>query len=72
MYCDDDGEYRLNCLICDESSIDRSYKNHLKSQTQINEFRKRQQLNITNNSTSQKYFYFKFICKLNIKTVLLE
>ena len=53
MYCDDDGEYRLYCLNCDKSSVDRFFKNHLKSQTNLNEFRKRQQLIITNISTSQ-------------------
>ena len=29
IYCKDDGEYRLNCLICDELSLQRYYKNHL-------------------------------------------
>ena len=31
------------CRICDKISIDRYYNNHLKSQTHINNFRKRQQ-----------------------------
>ena len=42
LYCDDDGEYRIYCHVCDELAIDRYYDNHLKSQTHINIFRKRQ------------------------------
>ena len=48
IYFDDDGE----CHVCDKLAIDRYYNNHLKSKTLINSFRKRQQFNITNNSTS--------------------
>ena len=40
------------CHLCDKLAIDRYYNNHLKSQAHINSFRKRQQLNVTNNSTS--------------------
>ena len=50
-YCDDDGEYDFFCHMCDKLAIDRYYSNHLKSQTHINKFRKRQQFNNTNNST---------------------
>ena len=53
VYCDDDGEYRIFCLISDKSSTDRCYNNHLKPQTHTSEFRKRQQLKNTKNSTSQ-------------------
>ena len=42
VYCDDDGEYRIYCRVCDELAIDRYYNNHLKSQTRINKFRKKQ------------------------------
>ena len=52
LYSDDDGEYRIYCHICDKLAIDRNYHNHLKPQTHINNFRKRQQFNNTNNSTS--------------------
>ena len=45
IYCADDDEYRIYCNICDKLCIDRFYKNHLKSQTHINNIRKRQQLN---------------------------
>ena len=48
IYCDDDGD----CHICDEIAIERYCNNHLKSQTHINKFRKRQQFNSTNDSTS--------------------
>ena len=51
LYCGDDGEYRIYCRICDKLGIDRFYNNHLKSQIHLNNFRKRQQLNNTNNST---------------------
>ena len=49
---DKDGEYRNYCHVCDKLGIDRYYSNHLKSQTHINNFRKRQRLINTNNSTS--------------------
>ena len=39
------GEYRVSCDICDELCIERYYKNHLKSKTHANNFRKRKQLN---------------------------
>ena len=40
IYCEDDGEYRVYCNICDKLCIERYYKNHLKSQTRINTIRK--------------------------------
>ena len=52
IYCDDDGEYRNYCHVCDKLAIDRYYNNHLKSQTHVNKFRRRQQLKITSNSTA--------------------
>ena len=45
IYCEDDGEFRLYCDICNKLCIERFYKNHLKSQTHINIIHKRQQLN---------------------------
>ena len=53
LYFDDEGDFRNYCLICDKSSIHRYFNNHLKSQTYINKFRKRQHLYNTNISTSQ-------------------
>ena len=44
IYGDDDGEYRVYCDICDLLCIERLYKNHLKSGTHTNNFRKKQQL----------------------------
>ena len=52
VYCDDNGENRIYCNVCDKLAIDRYYNNHLKSQTQMNNFRERQQFNNTNNSTT--------------------
>ena len=43
IYCED-GEYRVYCDICDNVCIERFYKNHLKSQTHINNIRKVEQL----------------------------
>ena len=40
-YCEDDGEYRVYCDICDKLCIDRFYKNHLKSQTHTNNIHKK-------------------------------
>ena len=42
IYCADvDDEYRIYCSICDKLCIQRLYKNHLKSQTHINDIHKR-------------------------------
>ena len=42
----------VNCHFCDKLAKDRCHKNHLKSQTDITIFRKRQQLKNTTNSKS--------------------
>ena len=52
IYCDDDGDYRIYCHICDKLAIGRYYNNHPKSQTHIIIFGKRQQFMNINNSTS--------------------
>ena len=44
IYCEDDGEYRIYCSVCDKLCKERFYKNHLKSQTHINNIRKIEQL----------------------------
>ena len=44
IYCEDEGEYRVNCDVCEKLCIERFYKNHLKSQTHINNIRKIEQL----------------------------
>ena len=41
IYCEDVGEYRVQCHICDKLCIERFHKNHLKSQTHTNNFRKK-------------------------------
>ena len=43
IYCEDDGEYRVYCNICDKLCIERLYKNHLKSRTHISNIRNKQQ-----------------------------
>ena len=35
IYCEDDGEYRVCCDICDKLCIKRFFKDHLKSSTYI-------------------------------------
>ena len=49
IYCEDDGEYRVYCDVCDNLCIERFYKNHLKSQTHMNNIRKKK--SISNIST---------------------
>ena len=39
IYCED-GEYRVNCDVCDNLCIQRYYTNHLKSKSHINNIRK--------------------------------
>ena len=46
IFCEDDGEYRINCGVCDNLCIEQFYKNNLKSQIDINNIRKREHLNI--------------------------
>ena len=45
IYCEDDGEYRIHCDICDNFCLERFYKNQLKSGTHLKNFYKRQRLN---------------------------
>ena len=45
IYCEDDGEYRVYCDVCDSLCIQRFYKNHLKSKTLINNIRKIEEIN---------------------------
>ena len=45
IYCEDDGEYRVYCDICDNLCIQRFYKNHLKSKTHLNNIRKIEEIN---------------------------
>ena len=44
IYCEDDGEYRIFCDVCDSLCIYRFYKNHLKSKTHINNICKTEEL----------------------------
>ena len=41
IYCEDDGELRVHCDICDKLCIERFYKNNLKSQTHTDNIRKK-------------------------------
>ena len=47
-FCEDDGDYRVYCNVCDKFSIDRSYKNRFKSGTRINGIHQRQRSNNAN------------------------
>ena len=44
IYYPEGDEYRIYCDVCDNLCIERFYKNHFKSQTQINNFRKTEDL----------------------------
>ena len=44
IYCEVDEEYRVYCDVGDKLCIEGFYKNHLKSQTDINNIRKVEQL----------------------------
>ena len=41
IYCEDGGEYRVYCDICDKLCIKRFYKNKFKSQTETDNFREK-------------------------------
>ena len=45
IFCADDNEHGVYCDVCYNLCIERCFKNHLKSQTHINNNRKTQQLN---------------------------
>ena len=45
IYCEDDGEYRVYCDICDNLCIQRFYNNHLKTKTHLNNIRKIEEIN---------------------------
>ena len=45
IFCENDGEYRVYCDVCDSLCIERFYKNHLKSKTHINNIRKIEEIN---------------------------
>ena len=45
IYCEDDGEFRVYCDVCDNLCIERFYKNHLKSNTHLNNIRKIEEIN---------------------------
>ena len=45
IYCEDDGEYRVYCKVCDKLCIERFYKIPLKSGTHLNNFYRRQRIN---------------------------
>ena len=40
FYCEDDGDYRLECELCDNLYIERFNKNHPKSQIILKDFKK--------------------------------
>ena len=44
IYCED-GEYRVYCDVCNNLCIQRYYKNHLKSNTHINNIHKIEEIN---------------------------
>ena len=44
IYCEDDGEYKVFCNVCNNLCIQRFYINHLKSKTHINNIRKIEEL----------------------------
>ena len=45
IYCPEDNEYRVYCDVCGSLCIERFYRNHLKSQTHLNNIRKIEELN---------------------------
>ena len=50
IYCEDDGEYRVYCNICNSICIQRFYKKHQKSKKHINNVRKTEELNQINST----------------------
>ena len=41
IYSSEDNTYRIYCEICDKLCIDKYYQKHLKSETHLNSFRKK-------------------------------
>ena len=71
FYCDDDGECRLYCNLCNKIPIERFFKNHLKSQTHNNNIRRREQLSkfFQNAPIQMNMDYF---CDVRDKTIKLK
>ena len=67
LFCADDDEYRLCCESCDKLCIERYYKNHLKSQTHNNIFRKEQQLKIFFTSINLIQIIMSYHCEVCVK-----
>ena len=42
IYCEDNRDYRVYCVVCDKLCVERFYKNHLKSQTHTSNKHKRE------------------------------
>ena len=49
VYCADDDEYRVYCIICDEFCMERFYKNHLNTKTHTDK------IYIKNNSSKNDF-----------------
>ena len=44
IYCEDDGEYKIYCSVCDKLCKEQFYKNHLKSGTHLNKLYRKQRI----------------------------
>ena len=64
IYCEDDGEYRVHCNICDKLCIERFHKNHLKSETHTNNLHTRYN---SNNLILTKMRYYCDVCDETVK-----
>ena len=51
IHCPEDSDSSIYCNLCDILCIDKYYQNHLKSQTHLNNLRKK-------NSTIIRFIYF--------------
>ena len=64
IYCEDDGEYRVYCNICDKLCIERFCKNHPKSGTHFTNIRKDSNF-ISNNLLQTDINYYCSSCEKN-------
>ena len=72
VYCEDDGESRVYCNICDKLCIERNYTNNLKSGTHTNNFYKKQDSIISNSTLTKPKQRLKYHLKLILTAYIMK
>ena len=68
IYCADDDEYIVYCIICDKLCIERYYKNHLKSQTHTNHIYEKKSFQVKSLNKIWNFFVFVNYALINVNS----